>query len=80
MRKKVLKVVAGAALMIVMAIGMQMNNAQNESSLKLKNMEALAACYDIEDNSGFLYGQCCTTSSDDCVINSRGYIYGDFVW
>ncbi|MBI9063131.1 MAG: hypothetical protein JEZ14_14205 [Marinilabiliaceae bacterium] len=45
MKKKVLRVIAGATLMVVMAVGMQVNNVQNESSLVMENLEALAMAY-----------------------------------
>ncbi|MBI9063117.1 MAG: hypothetical protein JEZ14_14135 [Marinilabiliaceae bacterium] len=42
MKKKVLRVIAGATLMVAMAVGMQMNNVLNESSLMMENLDAIA--------------------------------------
>jgi hypothetical protein len=63
-----------------MMVGVQMSNAQNESSLMLKNIEALASCVTIEDSSGFNYGECCYASSSPCAIMKGTTYYGQFEW
>jgi hypothetical protein len=70
MKKKVLKLVAGATLVAAMVVGMEINNANNKSSLKVENMEALA-CYNLEID-GVDWGECCYPWTSTCHVFSIG--------
>ena len=66
MKKKMLKVVAGATLMMAMAVGIQMNNVQNDSSLMMENLKVIAMAQP-EGHSGACALVCvyCTCKYDD---------------
>ncbi len=80
MKKKILRVVAGATLMVAMVVGVQMHNGHKESSLMMENLQAIAMadgesggskdCYSsIQYIGGTQYVREC----DNCNIRWQGY-------
>lgn len=64
MKSKILRVVAGATLLMAMAVGFQKNKEQGESSLMMENLAAIAMA-EIESGGGG-GGACPTTPNTVC--------------
>lgn len=75
MKKKVLKVVAGASLMMAMAVGVQMSKSSNANSTILGNIQNIAMGDDGEGGSCIKY--CCSGSSSSCMGSTKvdGTVY-----
>ncbi len=57
MKKKVLRVVAGATLFVAMVIGVNMNETQNQSTLVMENMANTA----LAQSEGSIVNPCIST-------------------
>ena len=75
MKKKILKVVAGVSLMMTMAVGFLMNNVQNESSVMMEHLEAVAMAGS-ESSTDYCRQYCSYNPYYYCILEtSSSYIW-----